>query len=429
MSGTADPVDLPPGARRRVLALAADALGRLGEEAVPAALRPFVRFHPGRRAKLAGPAIAAALVADDNFRASVAEQVKAGVPDLAGAVAAGGWPEAADPDDLAALAYLLRPAGWADRLRVVGERDRRQEARAAEADQAAQVDRLRAELATTQRKARDAGQRLRQQLAEAGAEVDRLRASTREYAGELRRAREDADRAAAALAEERRRADRAAAERDGELRRLRKELADLREQADRAREAVRDRRAAADTRLWLQVDTLIRTAEGLREELGLRPSARRPADAVPAARPEPAASAGVDHPDALGQLLALPHAHLVVDGYNVTKTGYPDLPLVDQRARLLGRLAGLAARTGAEVTVVFDGAERPPVAAAAPRGVRVLFSPSGQTADELIRRLVRAEPMGRPVLVVSSDAEVAAGIRRGGARAVPAGVLLEQLRG
>ena len=48
----------------------------------------------------------------------------------------------------------------------------------------------------------------------------------------------------------------------------------------------------------------------------------------------------------------------------------------------------------------------------------MLFSKPGETADELIRRLVRAEPPGRPVVVVSSDREVADGVRRSGARPV-----------
>ncbi len=41
---------------------------------------------------------------------------------------------------------------------------------------------------------------------------------------------------------------------------------------------------------------------------------------------------------ALDALLAVPSLHLVVDGYNVSKTGYPELPLADQRSRLVGQL-------------------------------------------------------------------------------------------
>jgi predicted RNA-binding protein with PIN domain len=59
--------------------------------------------------------------------------------------------------------------------------------------------------------------------------------------------------------------------------------------------------------------------------------------------------------------------------------------------------------------------------------VRVLFSEPGVTADELIRRIAAAEPRGRPVVVVSSDREVADGVRRSGARPVPAAALVRRL--
>jgi hypothetical protein len=55
--------------------------------------------------------------------------------------------------------------------------------------------------------------------------------------------------------------------------------------------------------------------------------------------------------------------------------------------------------------------------------VRVLFSPPGVIADDVIRELVDAEPGGRPVVVVSDDQEVVrdvvrAGAHRAGSRAL-----------
>ncbi|MBA2322654.1 MAG: NYN domain-containing protein, partial [Pseudonocardiales bacterium] len=129
----------------------------------------------------------------------------------------------------------------------------------------------------------------------------------------------------------------------------------------------------------------------------------------------------------LDRVLALPGAHLIVDGYNVSKAGYPDLTLFDQRTRLIGRLGVLAARTGAEVTCVFDGAAVQAGPDRRPRGVRVLFSDAGVAADDVIRSLVAAEPSGRPLVVASSDREVADGVRRYGAHPVPSAVLLERL--
>ena len=59
--------------------------------------------------------------------------------------------------------------------------------------------------------------------------------------------------------------------------------------------------------------------------------------------------------------------HLIVDGYNLTKTGYGELTLAEQRSRLVSSLGPLAARTAAEVTVAFDGTAAPLGAAATGR--------------------------------------------------------------
>ena len=96
------------------------------------------------------------------------------------------------------------------------------------------------------------------------------------------------------------------------------------------------------------------------------------------------------------------------------------------RRRFL-QLSALAARTGAEVTVVFDGAGVLSVPAASPRGVRVLFSDRGVLADDVIRSLVAAEPPGRPMVVATSDRAVADSVRRRGARPAPASVLVSRL--
>jgi predicted RNA-binding protein with PIN domain len=63
---------------------------------------------------------------------------------------------------------------------------------------------------------------------------------------------------------------------------------------------------------------------------------------------------------------------------------------------------------------------------AAPRGVRVLFS-QDEIADDLIRRLVAAEPPGRPLVVVTSDRAVVSDAARAGAWTAPSTALLELL--
>src|SRR6266508_2533753 len=211
----------------------------------------------------------------------------------------------------------------------------------------------------------------------------------------------------------------ARAEADREVRRL------------KARVAGQERELAS-VRLRLLLDTVLDAAGGLRRELALPPPGTlRPADTVASLEPEsapPGRVAPADDPALLDELLALPQVHLIVDGYNVTKTAWPSMPLHSQRQRLVTALGALVAQRRTEVTVVFDGAELSgPVKLNQPRGVRVRFSPPGVIADDVIRQLVRAEPAGRPVVVVSSDREVSESVAAAGARPVSASSLLARL--
>jgi len=196
------------------------------------------------------------------------------------------------------------------------------------------------------------------------------------------------------------------------------------ERVTRMREATADRRAAADRRIELLLGALEGAASGLRREWDLIGGGDDPADVVAARLSQalPSAERTAD-PSRLTAWLGLPGAHLIVDGYNVTKTGYPDLSLAEQRDRLIRAMAALAARSSSEITVVFDGAAvttaRPPG-----RGIRVLFSPPGVIADDVIRDLVRAEPAGRVVIVVSSDRQLVESVGREGARTAPSAALL-----
>jgi predicted RNA-binding protein with PIN domain len=218
---------------------------------------------------------------------------------------------------------------------------------------------------------------------------------------------------------------------EAELRRLRARIEELERDLAAARRTEKAAKEAGTLRARLLLDTLLDTAQGLRRELALPAVEGAPADLVEAdvaehgsRTPSGHGSMSSEDPALLEQLLGLPRVHLIVDGYNVTKTAWPETPLDKQRERLLAGLAPLAARSGAELTVVFDAAEkaeRPVVNK--PRGVRVLFSPVGVIADDVIRQLVHAEPPGRPVVVVSSDQEVVRDVVREGARSVASAAL------
>lgn len=411
--------DLPAPVRQRIVEWGAWVLGAARPVDVPPSLSRFVRFAPTKRARLAASALAAAVQSDVAFRAMVAEHA-AGVAETV----------LADPSAAAARAYLLRlpeedelmraAAGSADseqtRSRVLElERDLRR--------QTAKLHRVTAEL--------DAQRADWKSRVEPAADSERLRLRLREQGSRLRELQQRLE-ASAAMTEERLSVVTA------ELDNARAEVALWRQRAEaataradsaaanllRLRESVDDRRAAADRRLELLLETLEGAATGLRREWSLGHGGPSPADLVAAGISRPAAGAErTADPSRLTSWASLPGAHLIVDGYNVTKTGYPDMPLSDQRDRLIRSLAAFAARTSAEVTVVFDGAT---VATARPagRGIRVLFSPAGVIADHVIRDLVRAEPSGRVVIVVSSDREVVDTAARDGARTAPSATLL-----
>nr|WTB30594.1 NYN domain-containing protein [Streptomyces sp. NBC_00830] len=426
---------LPEGVRRRVVALVSDAFGGLTITELPAQLRQYARFTPTRRAKFAGNAMAAALESDTLFRQRIGERLRESQPELTAAVEAGSPPAAADPVDVAAAAYVLRPVGWVKLVAAAGEEVQRADAERADEESRRELERLREELAQARTQTKSETERLRGELDAARKEADALQRKLRSALSEVKRGEAAVRRGKAETETVRTEAAARISAAESETRRLRARLGEAEASVEASRRAAREGRSVEDMRLRLLLDTVLDAARGLRRELALPPSSIRPADSVDAVEPgamspkDIAARALSDtDPALLDQLLALPQAHLIVDGYNVTKTGYPQLPLEKQRLRLLGGLAVLAAQSGAEMTCVFDGAElAAPVLLAPPRGVRVLFSKPGVTADELIRQLARAEPPGRPVVVVSTDREVADGVAKAGARPVASVLLLKRL--
>jgi len=424
-------VALPEAARQRVLAYASTALGALEPADVPPTLKRFASFTPAKRAKLAGPALATVVDAMPAFRQVVATVAQRHQPELAEALEAGTAPAAADPAEVAALAYLLRPEGWEEHVATAAARlaDRAAEARAGE--EAAEVERLRAEAADARRAAKAEQERLRAEVAALRSELEAARRAARTAADGTRRAEAAAATAAADLAAARESAAKDAATAESAARRARTRIAEVESQLEAARRAGREGRSEDTIRLRVLLDALVNAAAGLRRELALPPTTDRPGDLVAQGSAGAAGSQarGLGPGDApyLEALLGAPTAHLIVDGYNVTKTGYPSLSLEEQRSRLVASLRALAARTGAEVTCVFDGAAAATSAPLGSRQLRVHFTPPGRTADEAIAAFVAAEPPGRPLIVVSSDKEVADRARRAQATPVPSATLLALL--
>jgi len=427
----AEPVawdQLPEPLRARLAEVAASAVAGIPLAEVPVPLRRLARFTPGKRARLGGPALLAALRGSAEFRTAVLtwwDEHRTGELE----------PHVDDPLTAAAAAVLRGTDDAPEAVRLAARRAEAVQLRAERDAALARVDklgveleRLRAELAEARSQARTVDdrrdtdhQQLRRKLSEQGA---RLRAAVDARAGAQRalaELREATDQELAAVRVE---LDRERARAEGERHRADQAAVEV----AAARQAAREARQADEVRLGLLVDTLAATVSGLRRELALGGGGPRPGDLVTGASSATGGGAAVDDLAALDALLAIPTIHLIVDGYNVSKTGYAQLPLADQRTRLVGQLGVLAARTSVEVTVVFDGSGVVSAPIRGFRGVRVLFSDRGVLADDVIRSLVAAEPQGRPVLVATSDRAVMASVRARGAHALPAAVLLARLR-
>jgi predicted RNA-binding protein with PIN domain len=100
--------------------------------------------------------------------------------------------------------------------------------------------------------------------------------------------------------------------------------------------------------------------------------------------------------------------HLIIDGYNLIRQS-PELGRIDRRditagrTALLERLAAYRRLKPYPITVVFDGAGAPEATPERDRvkGVRVVFSRHGETADAVIARLARQD--AERAIVVTSD--------------------------
>ncbi|HMK65573.1 MAG TPA: NYN domain-containing protein, partial [Thermodesulfobacteriota bacterium] len=103
--------------------------------------------------------------------------------------------------------------------------------------------------------------------------------------------------------------------------------------------------------------------------------------------------------------------HIIIDGYNLIRN-YPPLSRVEAadfaqgRNFLLEWLAEYKRESKNAVTVIFDGGKGGELLEERSiyKGIKVLYSRWGQTADDLIKRLSAHE--GEKAMVVSSDRDL-----------------------
>ena len=104
--------------------------------------------------------------------------------------------------------------------------------------------------------------------------------------------------------------------------------------------------------------------------------------------------------------------HLIIDGYNLIRSS-PSLSaaesssLEEGREALIERLTAYKRIKAWAITVVFDAGRGPHLAEKreTARGVQIVYSGAGETADQVIVRMARR--MGEKAVVVTSDRALA----------------------
>jgi predicted RNA-binding protein with PIN domain len=384
---------------------------------LPGALRQYRTWTPRRlkHPRVIG-LVKRSLATDPGFRAAVDRRVLDQEEALARLVRAGRHADALasgeSPEAVARVGIALGRDGVAA-VQAAAEAAAAHQARAeaarassalAEVESELQAARARRESeATTAKEARVQARAAREELRRAERQVQSLVDRVRGLEQEL---------AAKRLALETARAEAAA-----EQRRLNGRIAELQARlADAQRQYRQLRRASSriDPVVAEAVSTLERDLQALRRATGMaegdlpaplraerRPERREPLP-VPGGR-------DADDPETLAAWMVMAGVLVLVDGYNVTKQerGFPDRSLEDQRTLLIDLCRRLARRWGAEITVVFDGADVEPVPTRVGVGaVGVVFTDAGRIADDEIVARVNAEPPERPVVVVTSDNEL-----------------------
>jgi predicted RNA-binding protein with PIN domain len=401
---------------------------RVPASELPSVLRPFARFKPERM--LSGPAragVIAALAGDQDLRTSLGEHLD---PPEAYAAA-----ESADPGRLAAahgediaVAALIAHGRWDSVAVVAAAAAQRRSARErAAAESAARDQALRAE---------QSQRRLSEELATARAE--------REVARQRAVAAEQGQRREAA---QRRRLEERVGELEAEVAALHDRLRRERERAERRQERLRRRVAEAQAAARIDgarvrevlsdLDALsarLRTAVDPDEAAGRGEVAGREDESLP--RAVPAATAGRPcglppgiAPDSAGALEALVQVaglQVLVDGYNVSlhADGRRAVALQDQRLWLEQVAAALVARYRCRIRLVFDGRDHSGAPHTPPRGVQVLFTAEGESADDRIIELLEAAPEV-PTLVVTGDRELVARCTEAGANVLSSAAFLD----
>jgi predicted RNA-binding protein with PIN domain len=404
--------ELPPEVATLLVRWVSQWLAQTEKPKIPVALAPYVGFRADHHHRRVKETFRKELSTSAAMRKSLAE-----------------WLDSGDHQDAdkskKTTTAMARAWLHGDTTALSGLLDTRSQKTADQSVDAPQVEKLESEVAKLlsdlDRARRDAKKvsesrrrdpaRQSKDLSDARSEMSRLQKTVQDLKQEASLLRDTAQ-------EESRRVAQVESTLGAQIRSLEKELDLARTQRHYQRRSSRhlERIEAA------RIQVLLAAAQSAIEGLGSELSAESPNTPSQVARSKQSVANPLPRKlggDLVQQWLTTPGLHLLVDGYNVTMAATPDLPLAQQRELLSSRLAALASRTGAEITVVFDAQHVNVVMPSASRkGVLVIFTDEGELADDVLVELVSLEPPGRAVLVITSDQEVVQGVTRLGARAL-----------
>lgn len=314
-----------------------------------------------------------------------------------------------------------RPEGWEEQLSggphgVTPNRPKQSSDGAAALQKALEREKEKA------RKARDEAKRVREQAAEnVRAERTKSNALTTDVKG-LRSALADAEARAKAAERNVAKSD---AESQRQQRKIRKGTEQLEGTVEKLRRELKDARKAVRSAEERAAESKPLKATSSAPRKSTRSGPRGPRKPLPFVK----GLTGED-PRTLEGWLKAKNLHVLVDGYNVTKSkgGFGDLELPKQRQRLVQELNSVARKRGVKVTIVFDGSHVPPGSARLAKGPAVVeYSRPDEIADDHLVALLEKLP-AYPVLVVTDDRELRDRAARRGATIAGSKQLLALIR-
>jgi predicted RNA-binding protein with PIN domain len=404
------PADVPDQALRSALEFAvgiAAAGAKLRPPlSFPVELRRFLRFH--KLPPTALSQVRGAVEGDDDFRTRLASVATEELVDPVG------------------MLWLSRPDGWAEMIvDVLPEVVDDHETAIRRADRRRQA-------------AEESATRARAELLYLGRELERERAATAAVAADADRLRAELDD----LRQRLREAQRAEHETTQALAKIEAELIAARRTIEvpspptpplpavdpAVVHGLLDSAVTASTELARLINAAI--AEVAPAEV--RPAEHvgpvrhsRPVRRVPIRLPGGVLSGSVESAE---YLLRTAGALALIDGYNVAKLGWPALELDEQREQCITAAENLAKRWNMTLSIVFDGATIEGAHASARRQVRVVYSPEGVSADDVLRAELATASREQPVIVVTNDRAIVTDVVAAGANTVASDAFLALTR-